>query len=145
MNNPLNPDRNTLLTTVGGGRITRIYFRPVVGILFSLWAYLSTLYLAALAARILAGGTREFVVVSVPLLTLLLVVGLLYFVYRASDEYIRHRLLKAAALTGLILAFSTSVYFCLERLGFPQLSMIVVILVGWAVFSILLLWALYRA
>ena len=126
--------------------ITRIYSRPAVGILFSLGTYLCTLFVAAMAPRILAaGGTREFVVVAVPLLTLLLVVGIIYFVYRASDEYIRHRILKSAALTGVILAFSTLGYFCLERLGFPPLSMIVVNLYGWAVFSALLLWVLYRA
>jgi formate/nitrite transporter FocA (FNT family) len=80
-----------------------------------------------------------------PLLTLLLVIGIVYFVYRASDEYIRHRILKSAALTGVILAFSTAAYFGLERLGYPRLSMIVVNLYGGAVFSILLLWVLYRA
>jgi hypothetical protein len=145
MNNPLNPDPNTLLTTVGGGRITAFYTRPVVGILFGLWTYLCCLYVAIMAPRILAtGGTREVVVLALPLLSLLLLACIIYSVYRASDEYRRHRILRATAHTGAILAFSASVYFCLERLGLPQLSMIVVILYGWAVFTILLLWALYR-
>ena len=126
-------------------RPTRIYTLPVRAILFSLWVYLCTLVMAAVAPRYLAAGrTREFLVL-LPLLTLLLVVCITYWVYRASDEYIRHRILKCAALTGVILAFSTLGYFCLERLGYPQLSMIVVNLYGWSVFTMLMLWVLYRA
>jgi hypothetical protein len=124
---------------------TRVYTLPVMAILLSLWAYLCTLIMAAVAPRYLAAGhTREFVLL-LPLLVLLLVVCITYGVYRASDEYIRHRILKCAALTGVILAFSTLGYFCLERVGYPQLSMIVVNLYGWSVFTILMLWVLYRA
>jgi|SRR5580698_5392384 hypothetical protein len=123
---------------------TRIYPLPVKLILFSLWIYLCTLITAAIAPRYLAAGhTREFVLV-LPLLTLLLVVCVTYWVYRASDEYIRHRILKCAAVTGMILAFSTLGYFCLERIGYPPLSMIVVNLYGWSIFTILMLWVLHR-
>lgn len=126
-------------------RATRVYTLPVMGILISLWIYLCTLVMAAVAPRYLAAGrTRDFVLV-LPLLTLLLVVGVTYAVYRGSDEYIRHRILKCAALTGIILAFTTLGYFCLERLGLAPLSMIVVNLYGWSVFTILMLWVLYRA
>ncbi len=145
MNHQPNPDRNTLLTTVGGGRITGFYARPAVSILFGLWTYLACLYTAAVAPRVLAHGILEIVVLSLPLLTLLLMVGIVYFIYRASDEYLRHRILKAAALTAVILAFSTTAYFGLERLGFPQLSMIAVNLYGWAVFIILRLGVLHRS
>jgi hypothetical protein len=139
------PELNTLLTTVGGGRMTRFYTRPAVGILFGLWNYLCCLFVAVMASRILGGFTLEFVVLTLPLLTLLLLVGIIYFVYRASDEYLRLHILKAAALTGVILAFSASVYFCLEQLGLARLSMSVVIVYGWAVFTTLVLWVLYRA
>ena len=125
--------------------ITRIFSRPAIGILFSLWTYGCGLWVASAAARILAPGTREFIVVSVPFLTLLLAVGIIYFVYRASDEYIRHRILKCAALTGVVMAFSTLGYFCLEMLGYARLSMIVVNLYGWVIFTVLMLWILYRA
>lgn len=125
--------------------ITRIFARPAFGMLFSLWTYGCCLWVAAATPRYLAAGTREFIVLSLPLLTLLLVVGIIYFVYRASDEYIRHRILKAVALTAVILAFSSSVYFSLERLGFPKLSMVVVIGYGWAVFAALFIGVLSRA
>lgn len=124
---------------------TRVYTLPVMAILLSLWGYLCTLVVAEVAPHYLAAGrTREFVLL-LPLFTLLVVVCITYWVYRASDEYIRHRILKCAAITGVILAFSTLGYFCLERLGYPQLSMIVVNLYGWSVFTILMLWVLYRA
>ncbi len=144
MNNFLNPDPNTLLTTAGGGRITGFYSRPVVSILFGLWTYLACLYTAAWAPRVLApGGILDIVMLSLPLLTLLLLVSIIFFIYRAHDEYVRHRILKAAALTAMILAFSTAAYFGLERLGLPHLSMMVINLYGWAVFTVLLLWVLY--
>ena len=125
--------------------VNRFYTLPVVGILCSLWAYLCTVVMAAVAPRYLAaGGTREFVLL-LPMLTALLVVCIIYWVYLASDQYIRHRILKCAALTGVIMAFSTLGYFCLEMLGYARLSMIVVNLYGWAVFTVLMLWVLYRA
>ena len=125
--------------------MTRFYTTPVIGIICSLWTYLCTLVMAAVAPRYLAAGrTREFVLLM-PMLTTLLVVCIIYWVYRASDEYIRHRILKCAALTGVLLAFSTLGYFCLERLGYPHLSMIAVNLYGWSVFTVLIVWVLYRA
>ena len=87
---------------------------------------------------------RQFVLL-LPLGVLLLVVCVAYWVYRASDAAIRHRILKCAALTGVLLAFSTLGYFCLELLGYPQLSMIVVNLYGWSIFTLLTLSVLYRA
>jgi hypothetical protein len=126
-------------------RVNRFYTLPVVAILTSLWAYLCTVVMAAVAPRYLvAGGTREMVVL-LPLLTALLVVCIIFWVYLASDEYIRHRILKCAALTGVVMAFSTLGYFCLEMLGYARLPMIVVNLYGWAVFTVLMLWVLYRA
>ena len=125
--------------------VNRFYTLPVVGILCSLWAYLCTVVMAAVAPHYLtAGGTREFVVL-LPLLTALLVVCIIFWVYLASDEYLRHRILKCAALTGVVMAFSTLGYFCLEMLGYARLSMIVVNLYGWVVFTALMLWVLYRA
>jgi hypothetical protein len=126
-------------------KVTHFYTLPVTALLLSLWTYLCTLAVAAVAPRYITDGrAREFVLL-LPLVTLLLVVCVAYWVYRASDEAIRHRILKCAALTGVILAFSTLGYFCLERLGYPQISMIVVNLYGWSIFTLLTLSVLYRA
>ena len=124
-------------------RITHFLTLPASGIVFGLWAYLCTLAMAAVAPQYLAGGIRE-VVILLPMLTTLLMVSIIYWVYRANDEYIQRRILKCTAATGIIVAFSTLGYFCLERLGYPQLSMIVVNLYGWSVFTILVLCVLYR-
>ncbi|HTV77792.1 MAG TPA: hypothetical protein VMF03_06015 [Steroidobacteraceae bacterium] len=127
------------------GRVNKFYSLRVVGILCSLWTYLCALGVAMVAPRYLAPDTRNFVVVVLPLLTGVLVVGIIFMAYVASDEYVRRRILRCAALTGVIVAFSTLGYFCLEMLGYARLSMIVVNLYGWAVFTALLMWILYRA
>jgi hypothetical protein len=120
------------------------YTWPVRAIVASLWVYLATLVTAAVAPRYLAaGGTRQLLLL--PLLSTLLVVSIIHWIYRASDAAIRHRILKCTALTGVILAFSTLGWFCLERLGYPPLSMIVVNLYGWSLFTLLILGVLYRA
>ncbi len=126
-------------------KVNRFYTLPVVAILTGLYIYLCTVVMAAVAPRYLAaGGTREMVLL-LPLLTALLLVCVIFWVYLASDEYIRHRILKCAALTGVVMAFSTLGYFCLEMLGYARLSMIVVNLYGWVIFTVLMLWILYRA
>ena len=124
----------------------RSYSLRMVFILVSLWAYLCTVAVAAFAPHLLAAdGARQLVVVAVPMLTLLLLVSIVVMAYLASDEYVRRRILKCAAFTGVIMAFSTLGYFCLEVLGHARLSMIWVNLYGWTVFVIPLLWVLYRA
>ena len=124
----------------------RSYPMRMVFIVVGLWAYLCTVAVAAFAPHLLAAdGARQLVVVAVPMLTALLLVCSVVLAYLASDEYVRHRILKCVALAGVVLAFSTLGYFCLEVLGHARLSMIWVNLYGWAVFIIPLLWVLYRA
>jgi uncharacterized membrane protein len=141
---PSDPERLPSYATVAGPGIRSGYPPRVSVILIILWGYLCTLFMAAMAPVILTQGTLKLVL-TVPLLMLLLLVCIIYWVYRASDEYVRHRILKCAALTGLILAFSTLGYYCLERLGYPHLSMIAVNLYGWGIFTALMLWVLHRA
>jgi hypothetical protein len=127
-------------------QVKRSYSKRVVFIVASVWAYLAAVLMAAFAPHLLAAdGARQLVVVGVPMLTLLLLVFAVFIAYLASDAYVRNRILKCAALTGIILAFSTLGYSCLEVLGHARLSMIVVNLYGWAIFIIPLLWVLYRA
>jgi hypothetical protein len=127
-------------------KIQGIYTWPTVSILVSFWTYLVALIVAAVFSRFYAaGGTRTLVVMSLPLLTLLLHFFISYMVYRASDEYLRLRILKCAALAGVLLAFGTTAYFGLEQLGYPRLSIIVVNLIGWTLFTIMLIWVRHRA
>ena len=127
-------------------KVNRFYSRRSVAILLSLWTYLVAVVMAYFAPRYFApGGTRDLVVVAAPMLTALLVVSIVIIAYLGSDEYVRRRILKCAALTGVIMAFSTLGYFCLEMQGYGRLSMIVANLYGWAVFTVPVLWVLYRA
>jgi hypothetical protein len=127
-------------------KVNRFYSWRAVGVLFGLFAYLCTLGAAPFGVHYLAAdGARQLVVVVVPMLTAVLLVSIIFVIYLASDEYVRNRILKCAALTAIILAFSTLGYFCLELLGHARLPMIVVNLYGWGVFSVMLLWVLYRA
>lgn len=115
------------------------------GVLWGLWAYLCTLGVAGLALAFLPRGDTRTVLILLPLLAALLMIGTTYFVYRASDEYLRQKILRSIATTAVVLAFATLGYFCLELMGYPRQSMIVVNLAGWAVFSVQLLIVLYRA
>jgi hypothetical protein len=126
--------------------VKRFYTLPVVGILCSLMVYLGAVLAAAVAPHYVTDtSTLKLIVLVVPMVAALLVVAILFWVYLASDAAIRHRILKSAALTGVILAFSTLGYYCLEMQGYGRLSMIAVNLYGWAVFTVLTLWVLYRA
>lgn len=136
-------DRAALATI---GKIQRVNHWPTFSILCGFCTYLAALSATAVASRVFGGrGLLELVVVALPLLTLTLNVFIAYTVYRASDEYGRQRILKSAAVTGVMLAFGTTGYFSLEQLGYPHLSMIVVNLVGWSLFTLLLVWVRYRA
>jgi hypothetical protein len=142
---PLRPGPTPPLDTTQD-QARRSYSKRVIFIIAGVCAYLSSVLMAALAPHLLAAdGARQLVVVGVPMLTLLLLVCAVFIAYLASDEYVRNRILKCAALAGVILAFSTLGYFCLEVLGHARLSMIWVNLYGWAVFILPLLWVLYRA
>jgi hypothetical protein len=128
------------------GKAQRIYTWPTFTILACFLTYLCTLVLAATVAWFFPlGSLRVLVVGLVPLLTLVLNVFITCSVYRASDEYIRLRILKCAAFTGVILMFGTLGYFCLEQFGYPRLSMIVVNVVGWSFFNLLLIGVRFRA
>ena len=71
--------------------------------------------------------------------------SLVYWVYRDCDEYIRLRILKCAAITAIVVVFSTLGYFLLELCGFPRLSMIAVNLVGWSVFNLQMIYVLFMS
>lgn len=121
-------------------KVHRVSTLPTYSLLAAGWAYVVTLIVVGVAIPFYPAPGMRKVLASLPLLTLLLLVGVTYFVYRASDEYQRLRILKCAAITGVLLAFGTTGYFCLEQLGYPHLSVIIVNLCGWSIFLILMLW-----
>ena len=96
-------------------------------------------YLAALAtaiwalASVPAGSLRTSVVLA-PILPGLALIGLTVRAYGRCDEYIRLRILQAAALAAIAVAALSLVYFYMELVGFPHLSTAWISNVVWAVF-----------
>jgi len=96
-------------------------------------------YLAALATAIWAltsvpAGPLRTAIILVPILPGLALIGLTVRAYGRCDEYIRLRILQAAALAAIAVAALSLVYFYLELLGFPHLSTAWISNVVWAVF-----------
>jgi hypothetical protein len=69
-----------------------------------------------------------------PILPGLALIGLTVRAYAKCDEYIRQRTLQAAAIAAVVVAALALIYYFLELLGWPPLSMAWVSNVLWAVF-----------
>jgi hypothetical protein len=96
-------------------------------------------YLAALATAIWAltsvpAGPLRTSVILAPILPGLALIGLTIRAYGRCDEFIRMRTLEAAAVSAIVIAVSSLVYFFFELLGFPHLSAAWTSNVVWAVF-----------
>ena len=103
-------------------------------LLWSQWIYWCIAGVSAWAyAAMPAGSIRSTLVLS-PIAPGLLIVVLSHWLYMSGDEYIRFRILRAAATSAVAVAILAIVYFFLELLGFPRLSMMWVEIVGWSVF-----------
>lgn len=126
-------------------RAARFYSRPTTAYLLSFWAYLTTVVVAVVWSRYFPQDGMREALFLIQLLTLLLVVGVNYWIYRASDEYLRLRILRCTALTAVLLAFATLGYSFLEQLGYPRLSTIVVNVCGLSLFVVQMVWVRYRA
>lgn len=117
----------------------------VRSIAYSQWAYWCSLVMAALSVTYIPHGSIRTAVMLTPILTALLCVSVACWLYQASDEYIRVRLLRSVAITAGVVAFCTLGYFFFELLGFPRLSMLWVNLLGWSVFNVQMLLVLLRS
>jgi len=52
---------------------------------------------------------------------------------------------RAAAITGIAIGLLSMIYFFLELLGFPKLSMMWIQAVGWSVFNVQMLYLWFEA
>jgi hypothetical protein len=96
-------------------------------------------YLAVVAVSVWASMTQMGALVRVPLIVAPILPGLLLLwltirSYRQSDEYIRLRILQAAALAAVIVAALSLIYAFLELLGLPHLSASWTTNIVWLVF-----------
>jgi len=117
----------------------------VRSVAYSQWAYWCSLVIAALSVIYVPPGSLRTVVILTPILTASLCLAVAYWLYKASDEYIRFRLLICVVLTAVVVASCSLIYFFLELLGFPRLSMLWINLLGWSVFNLQVLYILHRS
>lgn len=114
---------------------TRFPSPAVKAIFWSQWAYWSTLGVAICAYIIMPHGSVRTVLILTPILPGLFIFAVTYWLVKASDEYIRLRTLQAGTITAMIVVILAMIYFFLELLGFPKLSMMWIPIVGWTVFD----------
>lgn len=114
------------------------------GILWGLWVYLATLGVAGLALAYMPVGNTRTMLFLLPFLAALLMICTTYWVYHACDDHLRQKILRSVARTAVFMVLATLGYFCLELMGYPRQSMIIVNLTGWVVFCIQLLVVLSR-
>jgi uncharacterized membrane protein len=115
------------------------------GIAYGQWAYWCTLAMAAWAGIYMPSGSIRSVIIATPVLPAILIVAVSYWIYAASDEYFRVRLLKSAVVTMVAVGLCTLAYFLLELFGYPKLSMLWVNLVGMSIFNLQMLYLISRA
>ena len=117
----------------------------VRAIFWSQWAYWCALAMAIWAYVMMPQGNIRTLLVLTPILPGLLIFAVTYWLYETCDEYVRLRTLQAATLTAMLVAVLSMIYFFLELLGFPKLSMMWIHIVGWSVFDAQLLWLMFRS
>jgi hypothetical protein len=96
--------------------------------------YLAALATATWALTSVPAGLLRTSVILAPILPGLALIGLTVRAYGRSDEFIRLRILQAAALAAIVVAVFSLVYFFFELLGFPHLSTAWISNILWAVF-----------
>jgi hypothetical protein len=112
---------------------------------YSQWAYWCSIVIAALSTVYIPPGSIRTAVLLSPILTAALCLSVAYWLYRASDEYLRVRLLLCVAITAIVVAGCTLGYFVLELVGFPRVSMLWINLLGWSVFNLQVLYVMFRS
>jgi hypothetical protein len=115
------------------------------GVVFSQWTYWCSLVIAVMSVHYIPPGSIQTAVMLIPVLAAILSTAVAYWIYEACDEFIRARLLKSVALTAMIVAAGTLVYFFLELSGFPRVSMLWVNLAGWSAFNLQMILVIRRA
>jgi hypothetical protein len=115
------------------------------GVAYSQWAYWCSIVMATLSVVYIPPGSVRNAVLLSPILTAALCLFVAYWLYQASDEYIRVRLLLCVVVTAIIVASCSLGYFFLELVGFPRVSMLWINLIGWSVFNLQVLYVVYRS
>jgi hypothetical protein len=92
-------------------------------------------YGAAMWALVsLPAGTTRTSLIILPIVPGLLMIWRGIVNYRHCDEFLRHKILEATALSAVFTAVWTLIYAYLEPLGFPHLNVGFVHTFGWPIF-----------
>lgn len=95
--------------------------------------YVGLIVIAAIELNTRHGPVRSALILA-PVLPGLALIWQTVRAYQRCDEYIRLRILQAAAMAAVVVAVLSLVYYFLELLGYPWISMAWVTNVVWAVF-----------
>jgi hypothetical protein len=101
--------------------------------------YVAALATATWALSSVRAGPLKTAVILAPILPGLALIGLTVRAYGRCDEFIRLRILQAAALAAIVVAVFSMIYFFFELLGLPHLSTAWISNVVWAVFAVQML------
>jgi hypothetical protein len=136
-------DSKTSFTQPNGGAMQTEIRQVLVGWMRQ-FGSVTAVYVAALATAtwaltsVRAGPLRTAVILA-PILPGLALIWLTVRAYGRCDEFIRLRILQAAALAAIVVAVFSLVYFFFELLGLPHLSAAWISNVIWAVFVVQML------
>jgi len=83
------------------------------------------------------GDAHGTVLTLPPIVPGVLIIAGAIWQYRACDEFIRSRILSAAAASAVVTAIWTLAYSYLEMIGFPRIGMMWVGNAGWLIFMAL--------
>jgi hypothetical protein len=108
----------------------------VAAFLWSQFVYWCAVAMAAWAITYMPPGSVRSVLVLTPIVPLVLIFSVTYWLYRACDEYIQHRILQAAAITAIGMLLLVSGYYYLQLVGLPPLNLAWISTFGWALFAV---------
>ncbi len=111
----------------------------VRGLLYAQWAYWCMWGVCVWAQFNLPPSPVRTALTLSPIVPGVLIVAVAIWQYQACDEYIRLKILSAAAAAAAITAVWTLAYSYLELVGFPRLSMMWVGNAGWLIFIALMI------
>jgi hypothetical protein len=126
-------------------RYARFPSSAASAIFWSQWAYWCALGIAIWAYLAMPSGSIRSILVLAPIAPGLLIFAVSYWLFQSCDEYVRYRTVRAAAITGIAIGLLSMIYFFLELLGFPKLSMMWIQAVGWSVFNVQMLYLWFEA
>lgn len=113
--------------------LTRRHMVELIAAQLGYWVFVAV---AVLASRAELDSSLKRLFAVLPILPGIAIILVGVRIAKRCDEYIRVKLLEAAAIVAAMTAAWTLIYSYLEIVGFPRLSMMWVGNIGWSVFIV---------